>query len=359
MTKEKIKILVTDDSAVTRKFLVALLSSDPDIEVIGTATNGAEAIAFIRKTKPDVITMDINMPVMDGFEATINIMSEIPIPIVIVSSEYSSSETAKKFKAFEVGAVSILPLPFGIGHVEYEASKKRFISTVKLMSEVKLIRRWTKSPNPAVKSYQNEEHLISEAFKAKESFIGIIAIGASAGGPIAVKDILDNISPDLSVPIIVVQHIDAEFTQGYADWLNFTSKIKVVIANDKEVMEPGKVYMAPGNHHIGVSDMNTILISKDVPERGLRPSVSFLFRSIRNVYHNNALCILLSGMGADGAIELKQLKDAGSITIAQDAESSLIHGMPGEAIKLGGASHILSPLQIVNFIKECNLILSK
>lgn len=124
-------------------------------------------------------------------------------------------------------------------------------------------------------------------------------------------------------------------------------------------MEPGKVYMAPGNHHIGVSDTNTIMISKDAPERGLRPSVSFLFRSIRNVYQNKALCILLSGMGADGANELKLLKDAGSITIAQDAESSLIHGMPGEAIKLGGATHILSPLQIVKFIKECNLILSK
>lgn len=181
MTKEKIKILVTDDSAVTRKFLVSLLSSDPDIEVIGTATNGAEAIAFIRKTKPDVITMDINMPVMDGFEATINIMSEIPIPIVIVSSGYSSSETAKKFRAFEVGAVSILPLPFGIGHVEYEASKKRFISTVKLMSEVKLIRRWNRTPNQVIPNYLSNEHQNHYVIKTTESAVNIIAIGASAG----------------------------------------------------------------------------------------------------------------------------------------------------------------------------------
>lgn len=359
MLKEKIKILVTDDSLVTRKFLANMLSLDPDVEIIGTVSNGAEALAFVRKMKPDVITMDINMPVMDGFEATINIMREIPIPIVIVSSAYSPADTAKKFRALEVGAVGILPLPFGLGHPDYEKSMKHFVSTVKLMSEVKLIKRWTHTPGALKPDPAKELQVQVKENKARESAVSIIVIGASAGGPIAIKEILDNISVNLAVPVIIVQHIDSEFTRGYVDWLNLSSGITVVIAKDGEKMEAGKAYMAPGDHHIGVKSMNTIMISKDIQESSLRPSVSFLFRSVRTIYHDKAICILLSGMGVDGAKELKLLKDEGAITIAQDAASSLIHGMPGEAIKMGGAGYVLSPSQIVNFIQKHVPTLSK
>lgn len=358
MPERKIKILVTDDSLTTRNFLVKMLSMDPDIEVIGTANNGVDAIAFIRKMKPDVVTMDINMPIMDGFEATLKIMSELPVPIVIVSSEYSSTETSKKFKALEVGAVAILALPVGFGHPDIETSMNHFVSTVKLMSEVKLIRRWNRTPNILKKDEQQEILLKIDSEKELGEKVNIIVIGASAGGPIVIKEILDNISHNLSVPIIIVQHIDSEFTQEYADWLNLSSSVKVIIAKDGELMEPGKAYMAPGDHHIGVKSANKIMISKEDPDSGLRPSVSFLFRSVRNVYNNHAIGILLSGMGVDGAKELKLLRDAGSITIAQDALSSLIHGMPGEAIKLGGASYVYSPAQIVQFIQKCIPILS-
>jgi two-component system chemotaxis response regulator CheB len=359
MPERKIKILVTDDSLTTRNFLVKMLSMDPDIEVIGTANDGIEAMAFIRKTKPDVVTMDINMPRMDGFEATLNIMRELPVPIVIVSSEYTSTETSKKFRALENGAVAILPLPVGFGHPDFESSMKHFVSTVKLMSEVRLIRRWDRTPNTLKQDDQKEMFLKIDAVKEIGTTIRIIAIGASAGGPMVVKEILDNIPGNLSVPVIIVQHIDSEFTQGYADWLNLSASVKVVIAKDGELMEPGKAYMAPGDHHIGVKAANIIIISKEALESGLRPSVSFLFRSVRNVYCDHALGILLSGMGADGAKELKLMKDAGSITIAQDAISSLIHGMPGEAIKLGGATFVYSPAQIVQFIQKCIPTLSK
>jgi two-component system chemotaxis response regulator CheB len=358
MEKEKIKVLVTDDSLVTRKFLVKMLSLDPEIEVIGTACNGVEAIEFIRKTKPDVITMDINMPLMDGFEATINIMSEMPVPIVIVSSGYTISETEKKFRALEVGAVAIMPLPYGVGNPDYELTMKRFVSTVKLMSQVKLIKRWNRSTNSDQKNNNPDLILPFEDIKDIGSKVRILVIGASAGGPIALKEILDHIPSDLPCPVIIVQHIDAEFTQGFADWLNLTSAIHVSLATDGEVLIPGNAYMAPGDHHIGVSAIDTIKVSKEVHESGLRPSVSYLFRSVRGVYCDKALAVLLSGMGADGATELKLLKDAGSITIAQDAASSLIHGMPGEAIKLGGACYVLSPSQIVNFIQKCVLTLS-
>jgi two-component system chemotaxis response regulator CheB len=234
---------------------------------------------------------------------------------------------------------------------------RHFVSTVKLMSEVKLIKRWNRSPYVS-----KSEEQITTSFKNEKEVnadFNIIAIGASAGGPMAVKEILDHLNVHLSVPIIIVQHIDQDFTQGYADWLNLTSGVKVVIAKDGEVMEPGRAYMAPGDYHIGVKSLNSIHISKELPESGLRPSVSFLFRSIRKVYRNKVLAILLSGMGADGAYELKLLKDEGSTTIAQDALSSLIHGMPGEAIKLGAASHILSPAEIAVFIQKCIPTLTK
>jgi two-component system chemotaxis response regulator CheB len=359
MQNGKIKVLVTDDSLVIRKFLVKMLSMDPDIEVIGTANNGAEAIEFIRKTKPDVITMDINMPIMDGFEATTNIMSEIPIPIVIVSSGYTISETAKKFRALEVGAVAILPLPYGPENPDYEITMKRFVSTVKLMSQVKLIKRWNRSPNTIQNKNQQESLLLIDEAQDAVSKVRILVIGASAGGPIALKEIMDNVPHSLPFPVIIVQHIDAEFTQDFADWLNLSSAIPIYIAEDGEILKPGKAYMAPGDHHIGVSAMDIAKVTKDVAESGLRPSVSFLFRAVRNIYRDKAIAVLLSGMGADGASELKLLKDAGSITIAQDVASSLIHGMPGEAIKLGGACHVLSPSQIVNFIQKCVLTLSK
>jgi len=361
MLKEKIKILVTDDSLVTRKFLVNMLSTDPDIEVIGTANDGAEAIAFIRKRKPDVITMDINMPVMDGFEATLNIMRELPIPIVIVSSAFSNTDATKKFKALEAGAVGILPLPVGLGHPDYEKSMKHFVSYMKTMSEVKLIRRWSHTPGSIRKDVNTQLQISTPpAPKVEPShIINLIAIGASAGGPMVVKEILEKLPENLTVPIIIVQHIESEFTQGYVDWLNLTSKIKVLIAKDGESMEPGKAYMAPGDYHIGVKSANTLRISKEAPDNGLRPSVAFLFRSVLNVYHHKSICILLSGMGVDGAKELKMLRDAGSITIAQNAETALIHGMPGEAIKLGGASHIMSPSQIINFIQKRVSTISK
>lgn len=358
MQKEKIKVLVADDSLVTRKFLAEMLSSDPEIEVIGTAGNGVEAIEFIRQRKPDVITMDINMPVMDGFEATTNIMSEIPVPIVIVSSGYTVAETAKKFRALEVGAVAILPLPFGPGNPDYESTMKRFVTTIKLMSQVKLIKRWNKTGHLDSRNVNQEALLPVEKTQPVSSKVKILVLGASAGGPIALKEILDNLPGDLPIPVMIVQHIDAEFTQGFADWLNLSSAIHVGLATDGEALIAGKAYMAPGDHHIGVSAADTIKLSKDAPESGLRPSVSYLFRSVRNVYRDKAIAVLLSGMGADGATELKLLKDAGSITIAQDATSALIHGMPGEAIKLGGASYVLTPSQTVKFIQYCLLNLS-
>ncbi len=346
MTKRKIKILIADDSLTVRNFLVKIFSVDPEIEIVGTATDGLEAIEFVRKDKPDIITMDINMPRLDGFEATLKIMQENPIPIVIVSGDYDTTDTAKTFKALECGAVAILPRPVGVGNTDFDHAVHHFVSNIKLLSEVKVIRRWNRTHHTPV---SNEAPL---AMKETNQPIRVIAIGASAGGPLVLQKILKEIPSDISVPVLIVQHLDIEFAQGYADWLNIQSSIPVKIAKDGDILTPGVAYMAPGNHHLGVKAFNTIMVSADPKEKGHRPSVAFLFRSLREVYRNQVLAIILSGMGDDGAEELKLLKDKGAVTIAQDFESSLIHGMPGEAIRLGAASYILSPNQIIQFIKR-------
>ncbi|NWJ50499.1 MAG: chemotaxis-specific protein-glutamate methyltransferase CheB [Bacteroidetes bacterium] len=346
MTNRKIKILIADDSLTVRNFLVKVFSLDPGIEVIGTAIDGQEAIEFVKKNRPDIITMDINMPRLDGFEATLKIMQENPIPIVIVSGDYNTTDTAKTFKALECGAVAILPRPVGVGNPDFDETVHRFVSNVKLLSEVKVIRRWNRIYNSSVT--QENPNTIKDITQP----IRIITLGASAGGPLVLQQILKNIPSNISVPILIVQHLDVEFAQGYADWLNIQSNIPIKIAKDGDILTAGVAYMAPGNHHIGVKAYNTILVSKDSKEKGHRPSVAFMFRSVREVFRNQVLAIILSGMGDDGAEELKLLKDKGAITIAQDFDSSLIHGMPGEAIRIGAASYILSPDQIIQFIKR-------
>lgn len=357
ITNRKIKILITDDSLTARNFLVKIFSFDPEVEIVGTATDGIEAIEFVRKNKPDIITMDINMPRLDGFEATLKIMQENPVPIVIVSGDYNTTDTAKTFKALECGAVAILPRPVGVGNPDFDETVHHFVSNVKLLSEVKVIRRWNRVYDTNSASVHDDVAVSSRSIEDVNQPIRIIAIGASAGGPLVLQQILKNIPSNISVPVIIVQHLDIGFAQGYADWLNIQSNIPVEIAKDGDILTAGIAYMAPGNHHIGVKAFNTILISNDSKEKGHRPSVAFMFRSLRHVFHNQVLAIILSGMGDDGAEELKLLRDKGAITIAQDFDSSLIHGMPGEAIRLGAASYILSPNQIIQFIKK-NVLLS-
>jgi two-component system chemotaxis response regulator CheB len=349
----KINVLVVDDSALIRTFLVNILESDPYVNVIGTAKNGHEALDFIKIQVPDVISMDIYMPSMDGFETTRIIMQTNPIPIAIVSGHYEVGEVAKTFRSLEVGAVAILPRPKGPGDPEHERSAADFIRTMKTISEVKLVKRYFHGP-----SVLPENHLRNEPFTKTEipgfssGHIQVIAIGASAGGPIVLNEILRNISDRLPVPIFIVQHIDHSFTHGFADWLTQASGKKIIVARENMQPQPGKIYIPESDHQMGIRPDGNITVNKESPQNGFRPSVGYLFRSVLRVFGNRALSVLLTGMGSDGAQEMKLLKDAGSITIAQDKASSLVFGMPGEAIRLGAACHVLSPENMIRFINE-------
>ena len=339
-----IRVLIVDDSAVVRANLAHILASDPGIQVVGSVANGKEALAFVARQKPDVITMDVVMPDMDGFEATRRIMESTPVPIIVVSATWDPTEQAKSFKALEAGAVACLPKPPGIGHPAYDENVTELIVTVKQMSEVTVVRRWPKRPPaPLVEA---------PVLPPVKQQIRAVALGASTGGPPAIQRFLALLPVDLPVPILMVQHIAKGFARGLVDWLNTTSPLPVYLATHHETIWHGRVYVAPDDLQMGVTSDGRIVLSTAPPEHYLRPSVSYLFRSVTETYGQTAVGILLTGMGTDGAAELKSLRDAGGITFAQDKASSVIHGMPGEAIRLGAADHVLPPAAIATALAE-------
>lgn len=339
---KKINVLVVEDSPVAQLLLVHILNTDPALTVLGTANNGEEALAFLKRNKPDVIVMDIHMPGLDGFETTRRIMETQPVPIVICSASLNPAEVARTFRALEAGAVAIVAKPVGLGHHEYEHMAGKLVETVRLMSEVRVVKRWarprradTSAPFPPAAD-----------LPAAQAGIKVVAIGTSTGGPPVLQTILAGLPKDFPFPVLIVQHIAAGFLPGLVDWLNQTTGLPVRIAAHGEPLRPGHAYLAPDGYHLGLGGSGQVALSKQEPENGLRPAVSYLFRSVAAVCGANAVGVLLTGMGRDGADELKTLQDLGAVTIAQDAASSVVHGMPGEAIKLGAATYILPPDKI-------------
>ena len=355
MYKKIINVLIVEDSLTAQSLLKGIIAEDHSLNVVAIVTNGKQAVESVARLRPDVVSMDINMPEMDGLEATRQIMYHTPVPIVIVSSQYEPSDLALSFSILKAGALTILPRPVGPMHPDYRQSARSYRNTLKMMAGIKVAaQRKTLSVSPS-NFWEKTVVVVKVPDNSPEQY-KILAIGASAGGPMALQTILCSIPPDFPIPIVIVQHIDPNFVSGFCDWLNETSTVPVHIAHDCEKMVAGHAYLPPGDSQLGVASDGTIRVSKEPPERNLRPAVSFLFRSIATVYGKSAIAVLLSGMGTDGAKELKQLRDLGSLTIAQDEISSLVHGMPGEAIRLGAACIIASPddiaLEIIKNIKN-------
>jgi two-component system chemotaxis response regulator CheB len=297
---------------------------------------------MVQRRRPDVITMDIHMPKMNGLEATRRIMETNPIPIVIVSGSQDMGEMGTTFDAMTAGALAVLPRPVGIGHPDYQAMAQHMVQTVKLMSEVKMVRRWARMRNPA--SPSSSPRPAAAALAPERAGFSVLGIGASTGGPSAIEIILAALPKSFPVPILIVQHISTGFVGGLAQWLSKSSGIPVHVATHGELPLGGHVYIAPDEFHMKVEREGRIILTKDPPEHGLRPSVSCLFRSICDIHGRDAIAVLLTGMGRDGAEELRQLKEKGAITVAQDKDTSVVHGMPGEAVRLDAATLVL-PLE--------------
>ncbi|MEW6157241.1 MAG: chemotaxis-specific protein-glutamate methyltransferase CheB [Verrucomicrobiota bacterium] len=345
--KERIKVLVVEDSPVAQLLLVHILNSDPRLMVVGTANNGQEALAFLHKTKPDAIVMDIHMPGMDGYTTTRRIMETQPVPIIVCSASLNPAEVTNTFRALEAGALALVAKPVGLTHQDYAALARQLVETVCLMAEVKVVRRWTHHRvTSSSTAFGNIES------RSRPNPVKVVAIGASTGGPVALQTILSQLAKPFPAPLLIVQHIADGFLSGLVEWLSQSTGFEIEIAAHGASAVAGRAYVGPEGYHMGFGPGNQIVLSKSAPENGLRPAISHLFRSVAETCRAQAIGILLTGMGRDGAEELTALNQLGALTIAQDVHSSVVHGMPGEAIKLGGASYVLAPDQIAAFLNQ-------
>jgi two-component system chemotaxis response regulator CheB len=344
-------VLIVEDSPTARMLLQRILDSDALLNVVAAVDSGEAALDYLssfNRPPVHVITMDIVMPGLDGFTATQRIMETTPLPIVIVSAAYKPDEAELSFKAINAGAVAIVEKPVSPSHPDYPRVSAKMVETLRLMSEVKVITRF---PRNRQRETAPASYAPAGSKPYSQRAADLVVIGSSTGGPPAVHTILSRLSPGLTVPLLIVQHISRGFVEGLARWLEKGAGLPVHIPADGDLCRPGHVYLAPDDCHMGICTGDRICLEKSQPEYGQRPSVAHLFRSAARHYPKNSIGILLSGMGNDGAAELKLMKDAGAITIAQDEESCVVYGMPWEAVKIDGATYVLPPELIAQKIK--------
>ncbi|MGQ1890214.1 protein-glutamate methylesterase/protein-glutamine glutaminase [Thermophagus sp. OGC60D27] len=352
---KKIRVLVVDDSAVVRQSLSAILESDPDIEVMGTAADPLIAVKKIMKEVPDVITLDIEMPRMDGLTFLRKIMSQHPIPVVVISS-LTTEGTDTAMKALEYGASEIIGKPAMNAGQFINDSKILLCDAVKAASQAKLTRlKINNHPQVDWVAPKFSADVILQKGVSYKKIIDtekIIVLGASTGGTEAIRAFL-KVLPAKMPGIAIVQHMPEGFTRSFAKSLNALCKLEVKEAENGDKLYQGRVLIAPGNNHLLLKRSGKEY-SVEVKEGPLvnrhRPSVDVLFRSAARYAGQNALGILLTGMGSDGAKGLLEMKEAGANTIAQDEESSVVFGMPREAIKLGAANEVMSIDKMASYV---------
>lgn len=348
----KTTILIVDDSPTSCQLLTYILQTEAHFDVLCCVGNGLEAVEFLETAKPDVILMDINMPKMNGFEATRRIMAANPIPIIIYSSEYRSSDISMSFKAIEAGALAILEKPPGVNDPGFEDVVRKYIETIKTVAGVKLVTRVASR-----ELYQSPGLGIKEAVLDRDRLqsVEIVGIGASLGGPQALQKIFSKLKKPFPVPIVLVQHISTGFTDGFVSWLNTESAIHVKVAEAKEHLCPNTIYVAPNELQMEIHVPGQIELVHSKANKLINPSISNLFQSLAETYKSKALGVILTGMGKDGAHELLLMKSKGSVTVAQSAEDCLMFGMPKEAINLHAASHILHLNEIAAFLNQIRI----
>ncbi len=350
-----IKVFIVEDSRVIRDYLVYIVASDSRFQVIGTALDGEAALLGIHRQQPDVILMDIHMPKLDGLEVTRRIMSSShPIPIVICTASIHFGQVHTAMYALEAGALAVLRKPSGLTDPLAETEGAAILNALQLMSEVKVVRRWRAHASAATPVLPLQHSVLQHNPLHPTA---IVALGASTGGPDAILQILSRLPRTFPVPILLVQHIAVGFTEGFADWLASTTVLPVHLAREGEMPLPGHVYVAPDDRHLQIDRLGRLHTTSGALCHGSRPSVSVLFRSVLEYAGRKAVAILLTGMGQDGADELKHLTDRGALTIAQDEESCVVFGMPAEAIKKGAPKFVRPPPEIATLLVS-NVFLS-
>lgn len=349
-----IRVLIVDDSVSVRELLFRLISEQKDMEIVGMAATGAEALNMVRKLKPDVVTMDISLPDMDGFKVTRRIMEEFPLPIVIISSVASPLDSDSGFRALDSGALTLMDKP-RLNDPCFDKNMNEIIHTLRLMSEVKVVRRRVKKDKADDIIINNQ---ISREYQpsSNRGTYKVICIGVSTGGPQALKKILTSLPESFSIPILIVQHMSKGFLDGMITWLDSMTPLKVKVADSGEKVQGGTVYFAPEEMHMHINTDLKISFSKTKTSDGIMPSVGELFSSAARNIGADAVGVIMTGMGRDGAAGLLEMREAGAYTIAQDKESSIVFGMPGEAVKLGAAGKVFSldaiTFELLNFVSD-------
>jgi two-component system chemotaxis response regulator CheB len=334
--KAMIRVLVVDDSPLMCKILTNIMNCDPQILVTAVANNGKEAVELVPRLKPDIITMDIDMPVMDGFEATKQIMASHPTPILIVSSTVFKTGMEKVFKAISHGALDVIDK----SELELVGDKKSgeaLIAKIKFLNGVRVIHQ------PLTKSVDERSVVDLKATRKKVSD-KIVAIVASTGGPQALLEILKRLPEDFPCGIVIVQHITNGFLAGLVGWLAQECKIKIKIGEDSEEIRAGVAYIAPDNVQMRVADGGKIRLSMEPAFGGHRPSGDVLLESVARAYGKGGVAAILTGMGRDGAMGMKAVKQLLGRTLAQNEKSCVVFGMPQAAIEMNVIDKVL-PLE--------------
>lgn len=354
-----IRVFLVDDSPLALTLLKRMLATSPDIDLVGTARNGRDALAMFPETRPKVICTDYQMPVMDGLQLVQEIMVSYPRPILVISSLITAEDHAQALPLLAAGAVDVFPKPSAA--TPFDETADKLVRKIKLLAGVFVISRKPSEqvvPRPAIKPVAERSSAALSRPKpvtiatnvppraAHLKQVRLVCIGASTGGPQTLQNILSGLPSNFPQPILCVQHISTGFLKGLVDWLNNSSRLKVKIAENGERAQAGTIYFPPENHHLEISPAGQLRTTSGPPIDGHKPSVTATFQSAARSYGSAALTILLTGMGGDGALGMHAVATAGGLTIAQDEASCVVYGMPRQAVELGAAQFVLPPDEI-------------
>jgi len=363
-----IKVLVVDDSNVVQRMICEILSEDSEIEVVGTAKHGREGLDKVEELAPHVVVLDMEMPLMDGLEMLRELRQTHKIsPAVIIFSHLTERGAEITLDALALGAQDFITKPRAFGDYQevMQLMRGMLIEKVKLFGKLQVKRQQRKAkqnPQESVKIQPKSEPSTKvvpssdpTASTGSNVLPEIIAIGVSVGGPPALTELLSNLTPDLSVPVVVVQHMPALYIEHFARRVDAQSQVKVVEAVHGQQLEPATVYIAPGDFHMvleKLGEYNCLFTKKEEPVHACRPSIDVLFQSVSKVYGKKSLCVILTGVGKDGVDGCRAIHKSGGRVIAQDEETSLVWGTPGKVVELGISNEVLPISDIAPAITE-------